>query len=458
MAALVVAATGACSVTNPTALTVGSWTLSQSDFLATLEKVSAKPAVAKNFDQTFTGAGTGASSSGTTPVAYPTSLTAAMLSAFVQYRIWTDEAARQGITITDQQREAMKASITSQLSGASSSGAAAATPSSATAEDLGPLLPVVIDGLIAENAIADRLLDPNEVATQARQLFDANKDQLTKSCASVIYIVPPSALTSQQAPPAAEIDAQKARADQVRARLDGGADFATVAKSDSDEPQSKAQGGEVGCLGQSDVQNLPQDQADALFTAPVGTITGPLRTEAGWLIVKVTDRQIPTYDQYKDRVEAQVKQQLGQTVRAGAFQKAATGVAVTVNPLYGTWDAASLQVAPPAGAQAPPTTAPAGGLGSGGFSLRTGPDGQPQVVGPDGQPVDVSALGGGSSSPGASSSGAASASGRSSGAASTGASSSSGASSSGASPASSTPASSTPSTSAATTAGTAARP
>ena len=465
VAALLVAATGACSVANPTALTVGSWTLSQSDFLDTVAKVSAKPVVAKQFDQTFTGAGTGASSSGTTPVAYPTSLTAALLSAFTQFRIWSDEAARLGITITDQQRQSMRGSINSQLANSASSAAgASASASTATADDLGALLPVAIDGLIAEEAIQDRLLDPNEVTSQARRAYEANRDRFIQSCSLLILVAPPGTTTTGQVPTAAQLDAVKGRADAVKARLDGGADFAAVAASDSDDPKSKADGGKIPCQGQSAAAQLPQEISDALFAAPVGTVSGPIRLSDGFYFLKVTSRDATPFEQLQDQLETQVKQQVGQSVMNEAYQKAAANVPVTVNPLYGTWDPAKLVVDPPSGAQAPPTTAPVGSLGNGGISVRTGPDGQPQLVGPDGQPIDVSSLGAGqapggaaaadASGGGAASSGASGASGAGAGGSGS-APSSSGAPSSSAAPSSSTPSSSTPATS---TAGSAARP
>ena len=461
VAALLVAATGACSVANPTALTVGSWTLSQSDFLDTVAKVSAKPVVAKQFDQTFTGAGTGASSSGTTPVAYPTSLTAALLSAFTQFRIWSDEAARLGITITDQQRQSMRGSINSQLANSASSAAgASASASTATADDLGALLPVAIDGLIAEEAIQDRLLDPNEVTSQARRAYEANRDRFIQSCSLLILVAPPGTTTTGQVPTAAQLDAVKGRADAVKARLDGGADFAAVAASDSDDPKSKADGGKIPCQGQSAAAQLPQEISDALFAAPVGTVSGPIRLSDGFYFLKVTSRDATPFEELQDQLETQVKQQLGQSVMSAAYQKAAASVPVTVNPLFGTWDPAGLVVDPPSGAQAPPTTAAVGSLGNGGISVRTGPDGQPQLVGPDGQPIDVSSLDGGQAPGGA----ATDASGG--GAASSGASGASGAGGSGSAPSSSgapsasgapssTPSSTTPATS---TAGSAARP
>lgn len=424
VAALVLATTGACSVANPTALTVGTWTLSQSDFLDTLAKVSTKPVVAQQFDQSFKGAS--ASTAGTTPSSYPTSLTAAMLSAFTTFRIWSDEAARRGITITDQQRQSMRSSINSQLASAgSSSTSGAVSPSSATADDLGALLPVAVDGLIAQDAIQNLLLDPNEVTAQARKAYDANRDQFVQSCSLLILIAPPGTTTSGQVPTAAQLDAVKGRADAVKARLDGGADFAAVASTDSDDSQSKADGGKIPCQSQSSAAQLPQEISDALFTAPVGAVTGPIRLSDGFYFFKVATRDATPFEQLQAQLETQVKQQLGQSVMNEAYVKAAAAVPVTVNPLYGTWDATKLLVDPPAGAQAPPTTAGAlGGLSAGGYSVRTGPDGQPQIVGPDGQVVDPSALGGsgaadsssaGSASSGAASSGAASSSSASSG-------------------------------------------
>ena len=77
----------------------------------------------------------------------------------------------------------------------------------------------------------------------------------------------------------------KAKADTLHARLVGGADFAELARTESQDPSSQARGGDLGWFS--------QDQFGPDFGAEVvkltdGGISVPFRTQAGWHIVKRT--------------------------------------------------------------------------------------------------------------------------------------------------------------------------
>src|SRR3546814_11140915 len=73
--------------------------------------------------------------------------------------------------------------------------------------------------------------------------------------------------------------AAKARIDTLRARIAGSADFAEVAKEESDDTFSKDNGGELGWF--------TQDQFGPEFGAQVaglqdGGVSAPFKTQAGW--------------------------------------------------------------------------------------------------------------------------------------------------------------------------------
>ncbi|QOY62311.1 peptidylprolyl isomerase [Lysobacter sp. H21R4] len=75
----------------------------------------------------------------------------------------------------------------------------------------------------------------------------------------------------------------KAKADTLHARLLGGADFAALAREESQDPSSQARGGDLGWFA--------RDQFGPDFGAEVaklddGAISSPFRTQAGWHIVK----------------------------------------------------------------------------------------------------------------------------------------------------------------------------
>ena len=69
----------------------------------------------------------------------------------------------------------------------------------------------------------------------------------------------------------------------ISARLAGGADFQTLAKEDSDDADTKAQGGDLGWFDSDKFGTTFGAQVAALQD---GGISKPFRTDAGWHIVQ----------------------------------------------------------------------------------------------------------------------------------------------------------------------------
>jgi len=83
-------------------------------------------------------------------------------------------------------------------------------------------------------------------------------------------------------------------ANDVAARAKKGEDFAALAKQYSEDTKSKDNGGELGWLakGQLVINNTPLPEFDqAAFAANKGTIVGPIKTSAGFEIIKVEDKK-----------------------------------------------------------------------------------------------------------------------------------------------------------------------
>ncbi len=100
--------------------------------------------------------------------------------------------------------------------------------------------------------------------------------------------------------------AAKAKIDTLRARIAGGADFATVAKESSEDPNSRGEGGDLGWF--------PADAFGPAFGEQVagvgdGQVTEPFRTDAGWHIVqRVEARQSDVTDANQ---RAQIRETIG---------------------------------------------------------------------------------------------------------------------------------------------------
>jgi peptidyl-prolyl cis-trans isomerase C len=77
---------------------------------------------------------------------------------------------------------------------------------------------------------------------------------------------------------------QKEKAEDVKQQLENGGDFAKLAKENSQDPGSAAQGGDLGCLGKG--ETVPEFE-QAAFGAERGEIVGPVQTEFGYHILQV---------------------------------------------------------------------------------------------------------------------------------------------------------------------------
>lgn len=80
----------------------------------------------------------------------------------------------------------------------------------------------------------------------------------------------------------------KAKIEQLYERIVGGDDFAEIAKSNSDDPVSAIDGGDLNWV--SPGQMVPAFEQNML-NAKVGQITPPFRSKFGWHILEVTDER-----------------------------------------------------------------------------------------------------------------------------------------------------------------------
>ncbi len=82
--------------------------------------------------------------------------------------------------------------------------------------------------------------------------------------------------------------AAKAKADEVYAKVKAGEDFATLAKTYSQDPGTAANGGDLGFFGKGKM--VPAFE-EAAFALAVGSYSEPMRTVYGYHIIKVTEKK-----------------------------------------------------------------------------------------------------------------------------------------------------------------------
>ena len=146
--------------------------------------------------------------------------------------------------------------------------------------------------------------------------YDKNvRDGVSEAAAKAIYDEKIKGLKPEEEIHARHIlVTSEADAKAVAERLKKGEDFATVAKEVSKDPS--AEGGDLGFFGRG---QMLKPFEDAAFALEVGQISEPVQTQFGWHIIKVEEKRekpLPTFDEVKDTITAQlVQQKAQQTVR-----------------------------------------------------------------------------------------------------------------------------------------------
>jgi len=190
------------------------------------------------------------------------------------------------------------------------------------------MMMVQSDNYLARS-LAERLTDEVKLSeTDVAAYYNAHKDEFEEAQASHIlirYKGSPVPLKPNQKDLTQEEALTKAQ--DIRKQLVAGADFATLAKTVSDDPGSAAKGGSLGKFSHGQMVG-PFDQA--AFSLPVGQISEPVKTQFGYHIIKVDSRTSKTLDEAKPEIEKRIKPKMAQE----AAEKIKLQNPVTLNDSY----------------------------------------------------------------------------------------------------------------------------
>ncbi|MGV8949786.1 MAG: peptidylprolyl isomerase [Cypionkella sp.] len=98
------------------------------------------------------------------------------------------------------------------------------------------------------------------------------------------------------------------KAKELKAQLDGGADFAALAKANSTDTGSGSNGGDLGWFG---LGAMVKPFEDAVVAAEVGKVAGPIKTDFGWHLILVSETRVakqPSLDDLRDELASQIEQ------------------------------------------------------------------------------------------------------------------------------------------------------
>jgi peptidyl-prolyl cis-trans isomerase C len=144
-----------------------------------------------------------------------------------------------------------------------------------------------------------------------RDLFIEKKgrDQVSEAEARAVYDEQIAKLKPEQEISARHILVKtEDEANAIIRDLNGGADFAEIAKTKSLDTGSGTSGGDLGYFTRN---QMVKPFEDAAFALKKGEISKPVETEFGWHVIRVDDireRALPAFEEVKDQIIASLVQ------------------------------------------------------------------------------------------------------------------------------------------------------
>jgi peptidyl-prolyl cis-trans isomerase C len=157
-------------------------------------------------------------------------------------------------------------------------------------------------GILASNTDQDikRKISGDEALLKA--YYEAHKSEYEQIHARHILIRMQGSLVNL-APGQKELtDAEAlAKALEIRQKILQGADFADLARTDSDDMGSSSKGGDLGFLKRG--QTVPSFE-DAAFALPTGQLSQPVKSPYGYHLIKVEERKpTRTFEELRPEIE-----------------------------------------------------------------------------------------------------------------------------------------------------------
>jgi len=164
--------------------------------------------------------------------------------------------------------------------------------------------------LMRENLVANAELKKIDAGIKIsdadlKKLYDASAKDYEQVKASHILIAFKGSPAAQPGKPELTEEQAKAKAEDIRKQLVAGADFAEMAKKESDDTGSGSRGGDLGEFGHG--QMVPEFE-QAAFAAKPGEITPVVRTQFGFHILKVESKGSTAFEQVKPSLEKKERQ------------------------------------------------------------------------------------------------------------------------------------------------------
>jgi hypothetical protein len=171
--------------------------------------------------------------------------------------------------------------------------------------------------LIAGSALRRLIGAPSE--DRLRNEYEKEKGQLeTTELSHILLAVQGGGVPPRSGNPPPEAQALQ-EAQRLVSRIRGGADFAAIARAESDDQQSAANGGSLGPVQPG---ALPPNIQNVVASLKPGQISDPVKSEFGIHIFKVGERQSQPYEAVRDALAARIQRDEAQAAMTRLEQAA----------------------------------------------------------------------------------------------------------------------------------------
>ena len=161
--------------------------------------------------------------------------------------------------------------------------------------------------------IAQSLIDA-ETDKAAKKYYDEHQDefkQLKLSHIMVRFATPEEIKKEKKGENLLSEDAALKKAEELKARIEKGEDFATVASEASDDAATKTRGGDLGLVSKDDKRLESRGFGPLLakaFDLKVGEVAGPIKTDKGYHLIVVTrGMELTPFDEAKQGILFKVR-------------------------------------------------------------------------------------------------------------------------------------------------------
>lgn len=163
-----------------------------------------------------------------------------------------------------------------------------------------------------------KYLDKTVSEDEKKSYFEANKNAFNGEKVKASHVL----IDTRKMKTDAELEEAKKKIEVIKKEIDNGADFAEVAKKYSDCPSAE-KGGDIGFFQRKG--SIVEEFAEVAFSMNVGEVSEPIKTQFGYHIVKVTEKepgQEVSYDDVADMVDFVYMQIKTENLLKGLFEKA----------------------------------------------------------------------------------------------------------------------------------------